>query len=396
MIIPIGTDNPLRRTPMANYVLIGLNFVIFLYTYSPHAIGYGVSEPLREVAQPYKLYPQQPQLHQFVTYAFLHGSWMHIIGNMLFLYIFGNNVNDKLGNIGYLLLYLGGAVFSGLLHCIFEPHQVIGASGAVAAITGAYMVLYPKTNIHVLYVIIFIGTLEISALYFILFKLIVIDNVLPELFIYPDNIARKAHLAGYAFGIAVPLVMLAWKLLPRSQYDLWSLIDRGRRRRQYKKTVRQGFDPFGIGGAGRKSVDVTVTDSQPADARSQKIRTLRTEISTAINSTQLDEAAEKFLQLIEIDPEQVLTQQQQLDIANKLMQIGKHDAAAAAYETFLNHYQKQYPFIEQIELMLGLIYSRYMNQKEPARKHLQLALEKLTDSNQKKMCRDELDRLDNT
>ena len=93
--------------------------------------------------------PRMPQLYQFVSYAFLHGGWMHLIGNMLFLYIFGNNVNDKLGNVGYFLLYLGGAIFSGLGHALFSNSPVLGASGAVAAVTGAYMVLFPKTYVHV-------------------------------------------------------------------------------------------------------------------------------------------------------------------------------------------------------------------------------------------------------
>jgi membrane associated rhomboid family serine protease len=83
------------------------------------------------------LTPIRPYLWQFVSYAFLHGSIMHIVGNMFFLYLFGNNVNDKLGGISYLCLYLGGSVFAGIGHTILHTNPVLGASGAVAAGTGA-------------------------------------------------------------------------------------------------------------------------------------------------------------------------------------------------------------------------------------------------------------------
>jgi len=409
MIIPIGTDNPLRNKPVVNYVLIVLNFAIFLYTYQPHTIrtpqGREYHFSLCQNAQQFKLYPkplfepipQRPQVYQYITYAFLHAGWMHIIGNMLFLYIFGNNVNDKLGNLGYLLLYLGGGVFSGIGHTLFNNMPVLGASGAVAAITGAYMVLFPKTNIHVLYVIFFIGTLHVSALYFIMFKLIVYDNLLEPQFYGGTNVAHGAHLAGYVFGVGIPLMMLALHWLPHSHYDLWALIDRWRRRRGYQKLTRDGYDAFGNDAGNwknaRKKVNAKITDTPEISPQQERIMNLRAEISQAVNASDLTKAAEKYLQLMEIDGQQILPQQQQLDIANKLMQTEKYESAATAYESFLSHYRTGYPFIEQIELMLGLIYSRYLNRKEPAKKHLAAALERLTDPNQKQMCETELEKL---
>ena len=115
MILPIRTSIQPRRTPYVNYGLIAANVIIFVLTYSPHVVrmgGYVVTEPLRLWAQQFMLTPTHPYLWQFVTYAFLHSSYMHIIGNMYFLYLFGNNVNDRLGDVGYLCFYLGGAVFA--------------------------------------------------------------------------------------------------------------------------------------------------------------------------------------------------------------------------------------------------------------------------------------------
>ncbi len=386
MIIPIGTDNKLQQTPLVNYALIAINFLIFFLINLP---GYIDSPEVR----PFLLHPSAPKLFQFVSYGFLHGGTMHIIGNMLFLYIFGNNVNDKLGHLGYLLLYLGGVIFSGVGHAILDTNPVLGASGAVAAVTGAYMVLFPKTNILVLYIIFFIGTIEVPALYFILFKLIIYDNMVEPSLAGMGNIAYHAHLAGYVFGIGVPLIMLSLKLLPNSQFDLWALIARWRRRTQYRRVVNQGYDAYAP--QHRVRVDnVKVKDSQPIrNNASPDVHDLRGRITEHLNKSELDKAAEAYLELIGVDKNQVLSPQQQLDIANRLMQKENHQAAATAYESFLKYYAQTYPFVEQIELMLGLIYSRYLNQPEAAVRHMEAAMKKLSDAGQRQMCQAELDSL---
>src|SRR5690554_4490520 len=108
-MIPIRTDLTLRRTPYANYAIIAINILIFLASYSPHYVQYGlktVVNPLKEWADIFILNSARPQIWQFITYAFLHSSYQHIIGNMFFLYLFGNNVNDRLGNTGYVSFYI--------------------------------------------------------------------------------------------------------------------------------------------------------------------------------------------------------------------------------------------------------------------------------------------------
>jgi len=141
MFLPIRTSIRPRQTPYANYALVGINIFIFFITYWPHTIQIGgrlLPKILHSWAEQFMLYPDSPNIWQFVTYAFLHGSVMHIVGNMFFLYLFGNAVNDKLGNVGYVCFYLAGAVFSGLGHTLISSNPVLGASGAVAAVTGAY------------------------------------------------------------------------------------------------------------------------------------------------------------------------------------------------------------------------------------------------------------------
>ena len=117
-ILPIRTSIRLRRTPYANYALIAVNVLIFFLEYQQNPATGNLE--FRPWVQHFMLAGVRPPLWQFVSYAFLHGGLMHIIGNMFFLYLFGNNVNDKLGNIGYLCFYLAGAVFSGIGHQIFS------------------------------------------------------------------------------------------------------------------------------------------------------------------------------------------------------------------------------------------------------------------------------------
>ncbi len=393
MILPIRTSIRPRQTPYCNYVLIAVNVIIFLVTYSPRVVlvnGQPFQEALRSWAELFMLTPTRPHLWQFVSYAFLHGGLLHIIGNMYFLYIFGNNVNDKLGNIGYLCFYLAGAVFSGIGHTLLNNNPALGASGAVAAITGAYLVLYPKTLITIVYYFILFGTMELPAVYLIGLKMILFDNVIT---IRTAGVAYDAHLAGYAFGIAAPLLLLATKLITHDQTDLWFILRQWNRRRVYRGSVSDGYDPF-KGQMGHKPVTAEEAKRVPAEEGPDK-RTvgLRNEIARLINQKNLPEAAKLYLELAETGSEGVLAERYQLDVANQLMSMGRWEESAAAYEKFLSHY-KSYEYAEQVQLMLGILYSRYLGAPAKAIGYLKAAREKLTDSGQIKMCEAELAKLE--
>jgi len=395
MLLPIRTSIRPWRTPYLNYALIAANVLIFLITYAPHysiVAGVRVVEPLRPWAQQFELIPRNPDWWQFVSYAFLHADPWHIIFNMFFLYLFGNNVNDRLGHVWYVCFYLAGAVFSGLGHMALHSASytpTLGASGAVAAVTGAYLVLFPQTLITVLYWFFFIGTIQVPALYFIAFKLILLDNVLAR---GHGNIAYDAHLAGYGFGIGAVLVLLVTGLTSSSSYDLWAMIKRWNRRRQYRDVVSSGYDPF-TGQTARKRVTVREVKKSPAEREfEQRISDLRHEIGSRIAQRNLSDAADRYLELMKLDSKQVLPRQHLLDIANQLTSDKRAAESAQAYEQFLTHYSG-YEYAEQVELMLGILYSRYLNQPQQAVKHLQAAAEKLTDRAQLEMCKAELARL---
>jgi len=394
-ILPIRTNIRPWRTPYTNYALIVANIIIFLITYSPHYSWIGgtrVLEPLRPAAEQFMLVPKYWRLWQLVTYAFLHGGIMHIVGNMFFLYLFGNNVNDRLGHIGYLGFYLAGAVFSGIGHAILHsssPIPCLGASGAVAAVTGAYLALFPQTLITVVYWLIFIGTIELPALYFIGFKLIFWDNVLER---RVPNVAYDAHLSGYAFGVLAILAMLAIGLIKSGTFDMLAMIKRWNRRRQYRDVVSSGLDPF-TGRQTTKQIKVKEVKKTAAELKQdEKITQLRNEIATRINQRNFTTAAQSYIELMTLDNQQILPRQHLLDIANQLASENKHAESAGAYEQFLAHYSS-YEYVEQVQLMLGLLYSRYLDKPDLALKYLQEAAKKLSDPGQLKMCQDELTKL---
>src|SRR5947209_7217175 len=135
MIFPIRTDSPLRGRPWMNWALLGVT------------IGVGVLEASTDqfraptwVAHA-ELSSKVPSLPTFLGYAFIHAGWLHVLENMLALYIFGNNINDRLGHVGYLAFYLAGAIFAGVGFVAADASglPVIGASGAVMAVMGAYI-----------------------------------------------------------------------------------------------------------------------------------------------------------------------------------------------------------------------------------------------------------------
>jgi membrane associated rhomboid family serine protease len=396
MILPIRTNIQPRRTPYANYALILINAVVFVLTFGPHRdpLMPDQVEPLKEWAIQYMFWPNHLFWYQYITYAFLHASWLHIIGNMFFLYLFGNNVCDKLGTAKFLLLYFAGAAFAAAgqtwIMSMAGPDNLasplLGASGAVATVTGAFFVLFPQSYITVVYWFFIIGTFEVPAFYFILLKLIILDNLLDT---YTSNVAYEAHLAGYALGIAAALLFLITGLVTTSGFDLLSMIKQWNRRRKFRDITAAGYDPFsGLG----KVAKTNSKDSAPAISVDPKIQNLRNEIARKIAERNLPEAASLYLDLTKVDKEQLLTQPQLLDIANELASEGKRREAVDAYEKFISHYSS-YEHIGQVQLMLGLLYNRYLDRPQSALKLLQAAEKSLTDPAQLQMCREEIEKL---
>jgi len=392
MFFPIRTSIRPRRTPYANYALIAANVLVFGLQFTVHPMTHQLA--LRAWVGDAVLVPGQWRFWQFLTYAFLHANVWHVFGNMFFLYLFGNNVNSTLGHAKYISFYLGGAVVSGIGHTLLHYHSLIptlGASGAVAAVTGAYLVLFPQTLVTVLYWFLFIGTIEIPALWFIGLKMILIDNVLART---SGGVAYDAHVAGYIYGIGIMVLCLGVGLIQGTHYDLWAMIHQWNRRRRYRDAVSEGYDPFGIPPAmARKPVRARAVEKTPAEIeKASAVQSARSSIHEWLLQRNLSAAAQSYLSLMRLDDQQILPRQALLDIANQLASTGRHSDAAQAYEQFLGHYQS-YEYIGQVMLMLGLLYSRYLDKPDQAIELLRQAEAKLSHPEQEKVCRDELRRL---
>src|SRR5688500_1082518 len=364
MLFPIRTDSPLRSTPYMNWAIIAANGLAFV-----------VQQSLPGVEDRFALFAHDPSWPAFVSYAFLHSGFGHILSNMLFLYIFGNNVNDKMGHLAYLAFYLAGAVFGGVGFVAMErgAGAVVGASGAVAAVTGAYLILFPRATVTVVYFFFLIGTFELSSLWFIgLFFLKDLFGLSGQSM---DNVAFSAHVFGTLYGVGACFALLGAQLFPRDQFDVLALVRQWNRRRQYRDLVNKGFDPFGYG-AGRTPARLGpggVPIPAPAAAR---VAELRAAVSEAIGRHDLGTAVQRFTELRAADPQQVLSRQAQLDVANHLAALNRYAEAAEAYEALLRTYPK-HDRIEEVQLILGIVYARHLQQYAKAKQYLEAALGRL-------------------
>ena len=217
-MVPLRDDNPTQTTPVIVYALIVINVFLFFYELSLGA----KSTSLFNV---YALIPQQltaslagnppnrsiPEIYTLITSQFLHGGLIHISGNMLFLWIFGDNVEESLGHVKFLIFYLGCGLLAALTHWFFAMESTIptvGASGAIAGIMGAYLLKYPRAKIIIFPFV----TDTIPAVFFLGFWFVyqafrgVLSLGLPET---TSGSAYWAHAGGFIFGaILAPMLGL--------------------------------------------------------------------------------------------------------------------------------------------------------------------------------------------
>ncbi len=155
-----------------------------------------------------------PDQVTFVTYAFLHGDWLHLLSNMLFLWIFGDNIEDALGHAKFLAFYLACAVLAGLVHVAFNAESygpLIGASGAVAGVMGAYILLYPHARVYVLFKIVIPIPLPLPAMWML--GVWIATQLFYAFAAADEPIAWWAHIGGVIAG-AILVVPLKRKEVP--------------------------------------------------------------------------------------------------------------------------------------------------------------------------------------
>jgi len=231
--LPLYDDNPIRRPPLVTYVLIGLCIGAFLWELGQNgravALQYGmIPAVLFGYAHLSPALAIIPPWATIFTSMFLHGGWLHIGGNMLFLWIFGNNVEDLLGRARYLLLYLVSGVAAALVQALSAKHShvpMIGASGAIAGVLGAYLVTYPRANVHCfVWIVIFFWIVTVPA--WILLGLWFAIQLLSGLAAGSavPGVAIWAHVGGFGAGIILFLMMRPARvgLLQPQRTPIWA------------------------------------------------------------------------------------------------------------------------------------------------------------------------------
>jgi membrane associated rhomboid family serine protease len=216
MFLPLHDRNPIRHVkfPYVTYALMALNLAVFLVQVSMppqafewFAVEYGmIPIVVRDlVPQPVAWLPDWANL---VTYAFLHADWLHLGTNMLFLWIFGDNIEDALGHLRFVVFYLACAVLAALVHLAFNYDSngpLIGASGAVAGVMGAYILLYPHARVFVLFRIVIPIPLPIPALWML--GVWIATQIFNVLVGSQEPVAWWAHLGGVAAGVLLVIPM---------------------------------------------------------------------------------------------------------------------------------------------------------------------------------------------
>ncbi|HQZ12668.1 MAG TPA: rhomboid family intramembrane serine protease [Devosia sp.] len=216
VFLPLHDQNPLRhiKFPYVSYGLMAVTTVVFLvqlampnYGFEWFTVEYGmIPLVVRDVVQqPVAWLPDWANL---VTYAFLHADWLHLLSNMLFLWVFGDNVEDALGHVKFLIFYLACAVFGGLAHMAFNLNgnaPLIGASGAVAGVLGAYLVLYPHARVFVLFRIVIPIPLPVPALWML--AVWIATQVFYALVGSDEPVAWWAHIGGVIAGAILAVLM---------------------------------------------------------------------------------------------------------------------------------------------------------------------------------------------
>ena len=317
-----------------------------------------------------------------VTYAFLHGGWMHIGGNMLFLWVFGRPVEDRIGKVGFATLYLSGAVAAGLGHAWLETGPAIGASGAVSAVTGAFLVLFPKTRIRVLWFMILITMMMVPAWFFI--GLQIAWNIIAATSGRSGNVAVFAHLAGYAFGFAVALGLLSTGLISREPCDLFSISKHAKRRREFRAAAR--YAP-----AAREMP----RKADPLGERSEAVAKARAVVSGALARNEIDEAVSAYRTLIGAHaasrPAVTLARNAQYRLGTHLATIGETSLALRAFDDFLGAYPTD-PESPQIRVLLARMCGE-IGATGRARRLLTEAIETSKDEGLKTLAESELAEL---
>ncbi|MCK6478950.1 MAG: rhomboid family intramembrane serine protease [Planctomycetes bacterium] len=387
--IPVGDENPTARRPLVNTGLIALNALVFLALNV--ARGEGFFELTLEDSRRWGLLPGDPQPLRFLSCLFVHAGPWHLLGNMWFLHIFGDNVEDKLGRAGYLLLYLGWGVAASLAFLLLggpggevaghTPEEVeaawrtlplVGASGAIAGVMGAYLVFFPRARIRMVWwLLVFLIPFSLPSLV-VIGMYFVQDLLLGALQQGgTGGVAYAAHTGGMLAGIAAALALKPF--LRGGPHTAW---DRD-----------TGFAP---GGA---AAEVAFDPRRPEPPRTIPMPDLRDQLVGAVLDGRMDLALELYGRWIGEPRLEVLPPHVEIEVAHEILRRGRVAEAMEAYRRFLGSHPRAAEAPEA-KFRVGLIYAKAEGDAAEARRWLRQAAEEHPDPATREFVRKELLRLE--
>lgn len=365
MLIPLTTDRPRRKAPVLIHALVLANALAFVWTLS---IRSGNPLDYLRLIEAYAVSRDGFEWHQLLSSAFLHGGWTHLIFNMIVLMALGPNVEDKLGHIGFALLYVVGAAASAGAHVWMSDNPAIGASGAIAAVTGAYLVLFPRTRI-ICFFVFTLNRIAVPAWWFIGISIAI--DLLANGLGSRSGIAHAAHLGGYFFGIGSTLVLLWANVLKREPYDLFTVLRQKKRRADFAQAARVHQDMV------KRKVGVERAESP----RVRAMYEARVGLAELVSGSQMDRACDAYRVFIDEfgpdDPATVLSRDLQLRLAESLVHAGDRASAVHAYTAF----ERAYPADREAPgalLIAALMLAEDLGKPDEAKELLERAMPRLS------------------
>jgi membrane associated rhomboid family serine protease len=240
-MLPLSDMNPTRRFPFLTYTLSLINVLVFLWelTLPPAALEAALQDLSVVPALVSKNLFSPATLLDIVRSMFFHGGWGHLLGNMLYLYLFGDNVEDRLGRIFYLVLYFGSGFVAALAQVAIEPTSpivLVGASGAIAGVLGSYFVLFPGVRVRGIVPLFFIGMWAewpawlVIGLWFIVQLFNGVASLGVEM---SGGVAFFAHIGGFVLGMVLTWIMILFVPQPAPDFRQQMLYERARRYPDY-------------------------------------------------------------------------------------------------------------------------------------------------------------------
>lgn len=361
VLIPLRVDRPLRRPTRVTYGLIALNLLVFACqqvgpSAIPAAPWWSALALARGDADPWS----------WLTYAFLHAGIWHLVGNMLILWVFGPAIEDRFGRLRFLAFYLAGAALAGLAHVATSPAGVIGASGAVAAVTGAFLVLFPRSRVRSVMVFFMMGVVLVPAWFLI--GLAIARDLFGVGLAPGGMIAHEAHLGGYAFGAGLSLILLATGLIPREPYDLFTAMRQAKRRADIRAAAGRAVEAR----AARMATDNA--DSALMDEAAN----MRAAVTRALAEHRGDDAVAAYRELVARFAASrpgiaTLNRRAQMEIGSELYRRAEHALADFAFSRYIDAFPKEAD-VSEVRVLLARIKSRHRGEPEAAAAMLEHAI----------------------